>query len=352
MRDQRWTISAAAVLAATGLALSACGAQHGGGQRNAAAGSPVTAPGTASAPAAQPETLEVASIDRIGRVVTDGQGRTLYRFDKDTAKPSASNCLDGCVKTWPPVWAGKEDTKVKGVDQALLGKVRRPDGKWQVTLGGWPLYRFAKDAGPGEAKGQGVGGTWFASAPDGRKAGAKPDAAPSAKPRWKGWTTLKAKDDPKLGKIITDGQGRTLYRFDKDTAKPPASNCSGACRKTWPVVVFNGWKHLKLDGIDRRAVGFIERKDDGECQVTVNGWPLYTYSKDVAPGDTKGEGVGGTWFASTPDGKKAMPMTTGGGTGGSGGTGGYGGTGGTGGTGGSGGSGGTGGYGSGGGYGY
>ncbi|MCP2337668.1 hypothetical protein [Actinomadura rupiterrae] len=320
MRDQRWTISAAAVLAASGLALGACGTHHAG-QKDAAAGSPAT-PAAANPGTVQPATLEVAAIDKIGKVVTDGQGRTLYRFDKDTAKPSGSSCLDACAKTWPPVWAGAEDTKVRGIDRALLGKVKRPDGKWQVTLAGWPLYRFAKDAGPGEAKGQGVGGTWFASAPDGKKAG----SAPSGKqPRWTGWTVLKAKGDPKLGKIITDGQGRTLYRFDKDTPKPPTSNCSGACRQTWPVVVFNGWKHLKLDGIDRKAVGFIERKDDGVCQVTVNGWPLYTYSKDVVPGDTKGQGVGGTWFASTPDGKKAMAPAGSGGSGDGSGGGGYGG---------------------------
>jgi hypothetical protein len=39
-----------------------------------------------------------------------------------------------------------------------------------VTLNRWPLYRFAKDTTPGEAKGQGAGGTWFAATPDGGKA--------------------------------------------------------------------------------------------------------------------------------------------------------------------------------------
>lgn len=316
MRDHRWTIVTAAVLTATGMALTACGSQQGG-QKNVSAAGANGEPSDARPAATRPESLGVTSIGAIGKVVTDGQGRTLYRFDKDTAKPSASTCVDACAKTWPPVAAGQEDTKARGVDASLLGKVRRPDGTWQVTLGGWPLYRFAKDAGPGEAKGQGVGGTWFASAPDGKKAGTRPETAPSGNPRWTGWTTLKAKDDPKLGRILTDGQGRTLYRFDKDTNKPPTSNCSGACRQTWPVVVFNGWKHLKLEGVDRSLVNFIERKDDGVCQVTVNGWPLYTYSKDLNPGDTNGQGVGGIWFASTPDGKKAM-ATTGGGSGGSG----------------------------------
>jgi predicted lipoprotein with Yx(FWY)xxD motif len=40
-----------------------------------------------------------------------------------------------------------------------------------VTLGGWPLYRYSQDQVPGQATGQGVGGTWFAAAPNGSKAG-------------------------------------------------------------------------------------------------------------------------------------------------------------------------------------
>ncbi|GAA4987160.1 hypothetical protein GCM10025734_11890 [Kitasatospora paranensis] len=41
---------------------------------------------------------------------------------------------------------------------------------------------------------------------------------------------LAVRVDDQLGPVMTDGQGFTLYRFDKDTAKPPASNCSGAAR--------------------------------------------------------------------------------------------------------------------------
>ncbi|MQY04801.1 hypothetical protein [Actinomadura macrotermitis] len=317
MEIRRWAIPAVAVLTATGITLTACG-QEAGKQRNAAAGSKVT-PGPSEEPADDPApqatTLEVASVTRIGRVVTDGDGRTLYRFDNDTARPPASTCEDACARKWPPVWAGKDDVEVKGVDKALVGKVRRPDGKWQVTLGGWPLYRFAKDVSPGDAKGQGVGGTWYASAPDGKKAGG--GAAPAAAPpppggrRWSGWTVLKAKQDPKLGLILTDGKGRTIYRFDKDKAKPPTTTCFGACKALWPPVVFNGWKHLKLEGVDRKLVDFIERKDDGKCQLTVNGWPMYYYAKDAAPGDAKGQGVGGVWFASTPEGKKAAGTSSG-----------------------------------------
>ncbi len=36
-------------------------------------------------------------------------------------------------------------------------------------------------------------------------------------------------------------------------------------------------------------------------QVVYAGFPLYYYAKDKAPGDTTGQGVGGTWFVVTPD---------------------------------------------------
>ncbi|WP_242902676.1 hypothetical protein [Actinomadura terrae] len=320
MEFPRWAIPVAAALTATGLVLTACGQEKAGTQQNAAAGtkqSPAAAASSKPEPEPEPTTLEVASVTKLGKVVTDGRGMTLYRFDNDTARPPASTCEDACAKAWPPVWAGKGDTEVKGVRQALVGKVKRPDGKWQVTLGGWPLYRFAKDESPGDVKGQGVGGTWYAAAPTGKKAltttAAPTKETPTAKApaddRWKGWTVVKAKRDPKLGLIITDGRGRTLYRYDKDTSRPPNSVCFGACKKAWPPAVFNGWKHLKLEGVSKKDVNFIERKDDGKCQLTINGWPMYFYEKDARPGDTKGQGVGGVWWATTPEGKKAMSAT-------------------------------------------
>ncbi|MEJ8669829.1 hypothetical protein WKI71_19565 [Streptomyces sp. MS1.AVA.1] len=58
------------------------------------------------------------------------------------------------------------------MDKSDVGVVKRDDGNLQVTVGGWPVYRFSKDLGPGDTNGQGVGGTWFGVTPDGRKAGA------------------------------------------------------------------------------------------------------------------------------------------------------------------------------------
>jgi predicted lipoprotein with Yx(FWY)xxD motif len=137
-----------------------------------------------------------------------------------------------------------------------------------------------------------------------------PAAAPSAVPNapdagvtnWKGGLSLTAVQNFIVGLTVVDNKGFTLYRFDKDTAKPSVSNCAGDCAKAWPPVEFTD--KLKLQGVDRELIGNIMR-EDGICQATLGGWPLYRFAKDTAPGDAKGQGVGGTWFAVAPDGKKA-----------------------------------------------
>ncbi|MFJ9611421.1 hypothetical protein ACIRS1_34290 [Kitasatospora sp. NPDC101176] len=115
-------------------------------------------------------------------------------------------------------------------------------------------------------------------------------------------TSLQTATDPKLGTIVTDGAGFTLYRFDHDQSSPSKATCNGDCASLWPPEQDNG--NVMLKGIDAKLVGSVTR-DDGTKQVTLNGWPAYRYSPDSKPGDTKGQGVGGAWFALTPSGGKA-----------------------------------------------
>jgi hypothetical protein len=61
-----------------------------------------------------------------------------------------------------------------------------------------------------------------------------------------------------------------------------------------------------VDGVPVKQIGVIKR-DDGTLQLTIGHWPIYRFSKDTAPGQTNGEGVGGTWFAVSPLGKKVLP---------------------------------------------
>ncbi|UQI45291.1 hypothetical protein M1P56_13500 [Streptomyces sp. HU2014] len=127
---------------------------------------------------------------------------------------------------------------------------------------------------------------------------------PAVKPEATRWVQLSASRAGALDPVVVNGAGFTLYRFDKDTASPSKSTCNGACAVTWPPVVVAPGGKIFLDGVDKSKVGVVKR-DDGTRQVTVGGWPVYRFDKDTKPGDTKGQGVGGTWFGVTPEGKKA-----------------------------------------------
>ncbi|WP_369779691.1 hypothetical protein [Streptomyces sp. R33] len=133
-----------------------------------------------------------------------------------------------------------------------------------------------------------------------------PDAAPAAvpkKPVARSWVQLSAGKAGTLDPVVINGAGFTLYRFDKDSAQPSKSTCLDACASTWPPYLVAKGGKVFLDGIPKSAIGFIPR--DGAFQVTIGGWPVYLFSKDTKPGATNGQGVGGTWFGVTPDGKKA-----------------------------------------------
>ncbi|WP_328966053.1 SCO0930 family lipoprotein [Streptomyces virginiae] len=270
------------------------------------------APASDAKPAGQ---LAMASNDKVGPVLTDSAGFTLYRFDKDTAKPPKSNCDGDCEKTWPVVAAG-DVTAAAGMDPALLGEVVRTDGSKQLTVGGWPAYRYSKDTKAGDLNGQGVGGVWFALAADGKKAakGAAPatpaPAAPAPAAPAEGEAPaggaaeaapgLSVAKDPKLGDHIVDGKGMTVYRFKKDTAWPMASNCTGDCVAKWPVVPPVDKANAK--GIVEKGYSVLDRPD-GKKQQAIDCWPVYTFTGDKKPGDVNGQGVGGTWYAVSPDGK-------------------------------------------------
>jgi predicted lipoprotein with Yx(FWY)xxD motif len=108
---------------------------------------------------------------------------------------------------------------------------------------------------------------------------------------------------PKMGEIVTDAKGWTLYRFDLDRAKPPTTNCAGKCTQVWPAALTSG--NPQLRGIDPNLVGTVKRAD-GSLQLTLHGWPLYRYIGDPKKGAWKGQGVGGTWWVSAPNGSKNL----------------------------------------------
>ncbi len=118
---------------------------------------------------------------------------------------------------------------------------------------------------------------------------------------------LKVTTSEQIGTYLTDGDGKTLYRFDNDSNKPPKSTCNGDCAKTWPALLIASPGKIFPTGVDPQLIGYVERAD-GTCQVTVNGWPVYYFSGDKAPGELNGQGVKGTWFAVSPTGAKTPPL--------------------------------------------
>jgi len=102
----------------------------------------------------------------------------------------------------------------------------------------------------------------------------------------------------KLGDVLVDAKGMVLYRYTAD--KNDASACSTtACLQLWPVLSPTpGGQPIAGPGVSQHALGVITRKD-GKKQVTYDGWPLYTYFVDRAPGQIIGQGVKdtlGTWY--------------------------------------------------------
>jgi predicted lipoprotein with Yx(FWY)xxD motif len=95
----------------------------------------------------------------------------------------------------------------------------------------------------------------------------------------------------KIGKVLADAKGETLYWYAKDMRNGP-STCTGGCLTAWPVVA---GKPAAAMGI--AFAGKLGEVTDagGTVQATYNGYPLYTYSGDMAPGETAGNGAGGVW---------------------------------------------------------
>jgi hypothetical protein len=66
------------------------------------------------------------------------------------------------------------------VEGSLLGTTHGANGTTQVTYNHWPLYTFSGDSKPGQAKGQGLEGTWYAVTAAGAEAHASSTAPASS----------------------------------------------------------------------------------------------------------------------------------------------------------------------------
>jgi predicted lipoprotein with Yx(FWY)xxD motif len=126
-----------------------------------AVGSGVAAP-------SKPATVSVRKT-KLGRILVDAQGRTLYLFMKDAHGKSA--CAGACAKGWPPLLTSGKPKAGKGAEAKLLGTTVRKSGT-QVTYAGHPLYMYAGDTKAGQTNGEGskaFGAAWYALAASGRR---------------------------------------------------------------------------------------------------------------------------------------------------------------------------------------
>lgn len=106
-------------------------------------------------------TVKAVGTPGYGKLLVTSSGRTLYRFTDD--RRGKSTCTGGCARFWPPLLVKGKQKLIAGlgVKASKLGRIRHGKGVFQVTYGGFALYRYAPDKKPGQVKGQGVQGTWF-----------------------------------------------------------------------------------------------------------------------------------------------------------------------------------------------
>jgi predicted lipoprotein with Yx(FWY)xxD motif len=164
-------------LAAVGALAAGCGSSNGSGSGGSGSGGSGSggygSAGTAPAGSGPSGVATVtATSSKLGMILVDGRGRTLYLFEKD--QPDQSACSGACVAAWPVDQSSGTPKAGSGVKASLLGTISRGDGTTQVTYDHHPLYYYSGDSGAGQQNGQGVdafGAAWFVVAPAGGKVG-------------------------------------------------------------------------------------------------------------------------------------------------------------------------------------
>ena len=113
---------------------------------------------------------------------------------------------------------------------------------------------------------------------------------PTVVPATRSHVTLVAHET--LGNVLADSAGNVLYLFTND--ERDTSNCSGDCLTAWPPLMTDGTPQAG-DGVNADRLGVIQTAT-GTSQVTYNGWPLYYFANDTAPGEANGQDRGDVWY--------------------------------------------------------
>jgi predicted lipoprotein with Yx(FWY)xxD motif len=279
MRNPGWAGSA--LIAVAALAVTACGTGSAGGAYGSY-GTPVggTTTGGGQAGPASPSSGSAAALKtettRAGAVLASSGGLTLYYYAEDKPGTGKSMCTGNCVTAWPPLAApvkAPPGVRLPG----KLGVITRPGGVQQVTLNGFPVYLYAGDKAPGQDAGNGVEGSWHVIK-------IHVTAATHA-------AALKT-EKTQAGTVLASSRGLTLYYYSEDKPHSGKSACAATCATAWPPLAapVKAPPGVRLPG----KLGVITRPG-GVQQVTLDGYPLYLYAGDKAPGQDGGNGIGGSW---------------------------------------------------------
>lgn len=152
--------------------LAACGSSSSSESSSASGGGS----SSGGAAAGSSPTIQVGSTAKLGQVLTDASGKTLYYFLPE--KGGTIACTGGCASTWPPATVSGTPIAGSGIT-GTLGVVARSDGSSQMTYQQWPLHTYSGDMAAGDTNGQGIAGQWFAATAGLTAAGSTPAAATS-----------------------------------------------------------------------------------------------------------------------------------------------------------------------------
>jgi uncharacterized surface protein with fasciclin (FAS1) repeats len=223
--------------------------------------------------------VNVVQTEKMGKVMTDTYGRTLYFFTRDAK--GASLCTGGCLNNWPVFYT--ENMKVgEGLNKSDFGVIDRGAGVKQSTYKGWPLYLHSKDSIPGLMLGDGVIGKWFVAKPD--------YTIMLTDNQLTGLNGVNYKGDytpgDEVNQYFTDGSGLTLYTWKNDKfninkfTKADLSN-----NGVWAVYEEN--RIVIPSVLNKGDFGVINTY--GKNQLTFKGWPLYYFGQDMKMrGNNKG----------------------------------------------------------------
>ncbi|CAG5009276.1 hypothetical protein DYBT9275_04460 [Dyadobacter sp. CECT 9275] len=222
------------------------------------------------------------STTSLGKVLTDGYGKTLYFFSKDAA--GASVCTGTCLDNWP-VFSVSTLRLGTGLNSADFGTITRADNKTQVTYKGWPLYYFKNDAAAGDVKGEGVGTIWYAAKTTYSIMLANAQLVGNDGKSYKADHTEGTAET----QFFVDDMGRTLYAFNKDKKnKNNFTKSDFSNDGTWPIYTTE-IKEVPST-LDKSLFAVIDVY--GKKQLTYRGWPLYYFGSDnKVRGATKGVSV-------------------------------------------------------------